>query len=124
MTRMRVFDAERDAEQHLATLPVDAIYLERTEGVNPRPGRAAARLAAKGVLTEQPVDVVPLKDGRFAVPVPLVVETIREKDARGVDYDRVAKRAGTDALAVDVAHEDVVRGAKGDGAGPIGGGRT
>lgn len=101
ITKFRTFTDRREAEEHLATLPKGAIYLERTEGVNPNPGRAAERLRARGVLTEKPVEVIELKDRTFAVPVPIEIEVREEIAADGTRYTREVKREGRDAIAVE-----------------------
>lgn len=99
--KFRVFATDRDATDHLATLK-GRVYLKRSRGDNPRPGNAAARLAARGVLTEMPVEVIPLKDGTFAVPVPLDVSTRQATAADGSKYTEPVKVLATDPVAVEV----------------------
>ncbi len=99
--KMRVFSDDKSARDHVASLPPEARFVERTEGENPRPGRAAARAAARGVLTEVPVKVIPLKDGTFAVPVPLSVTSTQATAADGSKYAQETKTPGIDALAVE-----------------------
>lgn len=99
--KVRVFADEKSAQEHAASLPPEAVFVERTEGENPNPGMAAARAAARGVLTEVPVKVVPLKDGTFAVPVPLSVASTQATAADGSKYSETRKAEGADVLAVE-----------------------
>ncbi len=97
-----------DAQTALAALPGKLYLHEHAEGTGPddyvitNPGNAAARIRARGVVTERPVEVLTAKDGKPCVPVPLVIGTRRVTGAAG-SYDERTVTLGTDALAVPLA---------------------
>jgi len=104
--RARTFARRAEAETYLASQPIGAEYLARTEAVIPNPGHAAERLRAKGVLTETPLELLAFADA-FAVPVALQSWSGLVTAADGSEYAEISKIEGVDALADDVAYAEV-----------------
>lgn len=111
MTLVRTYATRALADAAVAALP-GATYLRReregTDWTCATPGNAIGRIRARGVLTERPIEVLRSRDGRHAVPVPLVVGTVRIATPQGPRDERTVT-PGTDPLADEYDGPDMER---------------